>query len=728
METLKINNKENIANSYGLTPTLPFDVEGVLVEKKGKDLKIEKTIDNKTVQYSLRVKEDIVGLTGETIKIDKENIVSAKVEEKEDKEEPEINNDVKKAEDIIRDLGLESSEENIRAVKFLIKNGIPATKENIMSYLKSKEYLEKIVEELDINSYAKLMDRGISLEDESLQKIAEALDELNGKNSFSLRRFLRLERDLTYKEAEEISREIYGQKMGKDVYDGIIALHREKIPITKENISKILETMSKIFNLKDVEDQAYVNIIKEEKVFNIDNLFKLSNYYTNGFEESNIKAEKFVSFTVLEDTNIGSLKEILKDMDLEVNDENIKVLREFIVNNMAMDKTKYEKIMSMKNAVKELMSLGTEENIAKLYKKGVDILKEDIGEIVEEIKREGEPKVERDISKELTDNIKKELENIGKIEDRDLLLLIKNEEDFTLKNIREIIDTNMENSLGLDHRLVDKVIHISNIFNAIGENLNPKLINFTLERYNSITLENLHVADQEIKAIENPVAPVENIDQGRIFEEYHRARNDLTINMVRDSIKENKEIENMPLGELNNYIQKKLNKYSEGQRIIDEIKAVKGNEDRVLPTIIKNQQPMTPKEIKEINEALSFMDNSQGESGRRRERKRERQYIEIEKAANGKDLVFQLPVNIDENNKDISIIVPNIEEGIEKEDMKFYLDLETKNLGKVSMEISVKGQEVQITLEQGDKLAENLNILENSLNALGYTYIRQVTE
>ena len=38
METLKISNKENVINSYGLKPTLPYDIEGVLVEKEGKDV------------------------------------------------------------------------------------------------------------------------------------------------------------------------------------------------------------------------------------------------------------------------------------------------------------------------------------------------------------------------------------------------------------------------------------------------------------------------------------------------------------------------------------------------------------------------------------------------------------------------------------------------------------------------------------------------------------------
>ena len=85
MEMLKISNKDNLINNYGITPTLPYDIEGELVEKNGKDIKVQKTIDNKTVEYSLRLKQEIVGELGDNISIKKENIVSVKVEEKEEK-------------------------------------------------------------------------------------------------------------------------------------------------------------------------------------------------------------------------------------------------------------------------------------------------------------------------------------------------------------------------------------------------------------------------------------------------------------------------------------------------------------------------------------------------------------------------------------------------------------------------------------------------------------------
>ncbi len=743
METLKVNNTENIINSYGLKPTLPYDIEGVLVEKNGKDIVVEKTIENKSIQYSLRLKEEIGNSIGETIEIPKENIVSVKVEEKKVEENQYDNEDqshLRKAEDIIRELGLEFTEANIRLIEFLLRNGISITKDSVNSYVKSREYLEKIIDNIDADSFVKLMERGIDIEEENIQKIAETLEEISNEKTFSLKRFLRLERDLTYKEAEEIAKKKYGQKMGKDVYDTIIALHKAKLPITKENINKSIEIMSKIHNLKSIQDETYIKIIKEEISFSIDNLYKLNNSYTNTDIDINFNAKNFESFTIVQDTSIDSLKEMLMGLNIEVNSENINILREFIVNDMVMDRPKYEKIISMKNTVKELINLLDEEEIARLTKKGVNTLEEDIFKLVDEIKKEDNSQPIDVSNHRKIEEIRKDLSILGKIRDEDLLTLIKNNEDFTIKSIREIINTNMDTALNLEDKTLNKAIYISNIFNSLGEELNSKLVSFTLYKYSSPTLENLYMSKQEINTSGETIVPVDTIDRGSIFQEYIKARNSLTVNIIKESIKENKALENMPLSQLNNYIQRKVNRYKESARIVKEIKDIRGNEERVLPTILKNGLPMTIKEIREIkslldnlglnknhdekpenNEGLiNISDNSSMDMNRENEERPEEEYIEIEKVVD-KDLVIQLPIEIDEEYKDLNIIIPDINKGIDKDNMNFYLNLETKNLGQVKLEIKVVEKEVQINIKEGSSLKDNLNLLEVGLNKLGYS-------
>lgn len=778
MDTLKINNKENIVNTYGLTPTLPYDMEGILVEKKGKDIKIEKTIDNKTVEYSLRLKEEIVGQTGDHVKIEKENIVSAKLEEKEkpktDKEE------TRKAEDIIRELGLEFTEENMRMIEYLLKSGISVTKDTINSYLKSKEYLKNIVESIDPDSLVQLMDRGIDLEGENLQKIAETLEQVKDeKPSFSLKRFLRLERDLTYKEAEAIGKEIYGQKMGKDVYDTIIALKREKLPITKENIDKTIEVMSKLYNLKSVKDEAYINILKEDKNFNLENLYKLNNSYTEATTPSNVAARNFEIFTIAKETTIEGLKKVLQDLDIEDTADNIGLLREFVVNDMNMDKENYNKVIYMKESLKELIDLLDQEQIVNLNKRGIDPLKENIYDLVKEIKNRSKEELEESLTDERIKEISKDLEALGNIKDRDLLQLIKKGEDFTLKSIKEIIDTNLKKSIALENKTLDRTIHIANILNTLGENLKSDTISFTVRKYQFPTLENLFISHGEVKEVQ-AIEPIDKLEETFIFEEYLRARNSLTTNIIKESIKEGKVLEAMPLNELNSFIEKKINRYKESHRLAKEIKGIKGNEERLLPLIMKNELQMTLKEIKDINsfmkeekslgsilkdmmdsnnqeykeelkegikllqekisttlkngedvkedykELMNFLNNSYN-SSEDRERPKE-EHFKIQKKISKKDLVFQLPISMDNEYKSLNIIVPDANKAIDKNNMNFFISLDTKNLGVVTIDIEVRGKEVRLDLNDETKLNNNLSSLKEGLQKLGYNLVENKRE
>ena len=130
MEAIKLNNKENIIEAYGIKPQLFYHIEGNLIENNGKDIKIEKTVDNKNIIYSLRVKEEIVGELGNKVLINKENILSVKVEEKEENKTALSLN----KEEIIKKLGLENNEKTKEAIKYLIDNEIPIKRENLESF------------------------------------------------------------------------------------------------------------------------------------------------------------------------------------------------------------------------------------------------------------------------------------------------------------------------------------------------------------------------------------------------------------------------------------------------------------------------------------------------------------------------------------------------------------------------------------------------------------------
>lgn len=779
MEILAIKNKDSIINSYGITPTLPFDVEGVLLEKNGKSIKIEKTLNNKVVEYSLRLKEEVEENLGQDIKVRKEDIVSYKVEEKEEKIKD--TEEAVRAEEIINELGLEYTEENIRMIEHLLKNGIQITKTNIKSYVKSREYLNKVIDKLDTTNSIKLMEKGINLEEESLQKIAEALESIEDqKPAKFLRKILKLDKELTYKEAEIISKEIYGQKMGKDIYDTIIQLHKEDIPITKENIDKTMEVLKKLKNLKTVENDSYVKILNEEKKFNIENLYRENNSYTTTSINVNQDAKDFESFTILEETNIDNLKTILSDLEIEETHENLNILREFIVNDMNIDKDKYEEIISMKTAVKDLLELLDTKDISKLNRDDRNILEENIYSLVDEFKKEDIAKktLVESTEKEIevnTDELKEQLKSLGDIKDKDLLNLIKKGEDFNLKSINNIIETDSLKGSNIEEKTLGKTIHISKIFNNLGEKLNSSSISLTLKNRETLSLENLYknevIADARRLNIEENKQEINFIQ-----EEYFKLRNSLTTNMIKESIKEGKIIEQMPINELNKFIEKKINRYKEISEITNDIKSIKGNEEKVIPLIMKNKLDMTIKEIRDINNFLNgekalvnilkdttnsrnakykegykeavkllgekisdsikngdkslkedykklinTLDNPKGEDRNNNHNPKRDEYIKMQKKLSKKDMVLQIPIKIDNEYKNLNLIVADVNKGVDKNNMRFFISLSTDNLGLVDMDIQVKGREVEISMAQENiPIGNRIVDLKKSLEEIGY--------
>ena len=175
MQAINLNKKGNMIDAYSLRPTLPYDVEGTLVEKDGKNIVVESKIENKNVSYSLKLKEEIQAKLGEKVNVKKENIVGINKQKLKEEKEKSIN-----TEEVIKRLDLEDTGETRKAIEHLVDNDIPVTKENLDSFFMSKQYLEEIVDNMDYDSCIKLLDKDINLKEDSLQKIAESLLEVKG--------------------------------------------------------------------------------------------------------------------------------------------------------------------------------------------------------------------------------------------------------------------------------------------------------------------------------------------------------------------------------------------------------------------------------------------------------------------------------------------------------------------------------------------------------------------
>ncbi len=786
MEAVNFNTKENIINGYGMKPTLFYDVEGVLVAKDGKDIKIDKMVGDKKVFYSLKLKEDIQIQLGDMVKIDKENIIYMKVEEKK-KEQNSLDK-----EDLIKRLDLQDNEETRSGIEHLLSHQIPITKENLESFFMSKKYLEEIIHNIDFDSCVKLLDMNIDLEEDSLQKIAKALAQIKESDEkLSLKELLNLDRKLSYKEAEEIAKDIYGRTMGRDIYDSIMALHKEKLPITKENIERIMEVMDKLHHLKEYEGETLIKAFKEELPINIETLYKYKHSYNHDNLNENITSPLYERFTIEKEQSIEELLSLLKDINMAQNQENIKLLREFIISGVEVTKENFEKILNMKAYLKELTNLLDEEVTAKLMDEGIDPLKEDIRDLVDRIKGQvyvKESKTLHGIMEGL-----EEIEGLITITDRELLSLIKNEKDFKIENLKEIINTNVQPSEDVDGKIIEKTITISNIFKTL-EELNSGTIAFAVKRYTNITLNNLY--NSQIELTTNRVGIIEHVskvEENLIRQEYLNAKANIKLSLIEESVKDDIELENLPLEELNQYIYKKTNRYKEVGDLVDRIRYLKGKEEFLIPRIMKGDIHMSIGQLDNINSIFNYgngignifdqMLNGQNTNNydgikeeiqiletkikdfstslkRGKEDVKEtykemldsfkdlnhsfnsdkgnkdenigkvEEYLKLQNQLSKEDLILQVPVSTEKGYKNVNLIVPNIRKGIDKDNMMFYFNLDTEHLGQVKFNLEVKNDKISIYIETGkdEVILNNKHLLEEGLSRIGYALEKIETE
>ncbi len=246
-----------------------------------------------------------------------------------------------------------------------------------------------------------------------------------------------------------------------------------------------------------------------------------------------------------------------------------------------------KKIIQMKESLQEFLELLNENTIAKLIDRDIDILNTEIEKLIDIIKNEESDN--ENINTRGNAKILKDIEELKAITDRELFQLIKSGgEDFKIENLQEIIDTNLELKEDLNSKSAEKVLILNNIYNTLDE-LDSNTINFAITKHNSTSLNHLYEANVQLKEMgEVLVETINPTEESIIRQEYLNAKANTSLNLIRISIKEGVALEHMPLDELNKYIDKKVNRYREIDKIAEEIKSIKGGkEDYLIPKIIK---------------------------------------------------------------------------------------------------------------------------------------------
>jgi hypothetical protein len=657
------------AQSYYGGVSSSFKIRGTLVEKHENTIKINIGKD-KIIEAQL--KEPIEGEVGETVIIDKKDILESRLCN-EDTVEETIS--IEEGRETLQKLNLPVNEETKEALQALENYGVDITKENIQDFIVSKTNLEKVIQGLDYDTAIKLMDKNINLEEESLEKIVEILEEVKEeKEGFSLFKLLGLKKDMTTGEAEKISERIYGSKMGKDITDIIKALDKAGADITKKNIDTVDRIFSKVDNLQDIEDDTVIDAIKNKIDTTIDNLYKLKNavvkniiaveekvsqWATNAYE-----ATSFSNYTITEkDLKLmeEDIKDLLTSLDIKVTEESMSLAKDLVKAGLEISKENIEKVTNIKEALKELQGSLDYEKLATLIKSGIEIEKEEITSLAKLLKEGLETANIEDtnLEGEKIEGILNTIEKLQKIEDHQLLELIKKGVDFKLGKLQFLTSNgNQEKFLlqtkGLDEgiqtlvhqhvRTITTLNKLENLdFNSIAYHMNSKLPttleglvlsqsqapvkvlevsqetiikNHIISRGITLGLEGNQQDVEGAKALISNNIPFNRENIMRLYEinnHIENIRDRLSSHMLRELTYSGRVVENMEIEELSNYVMKEVQegvnteKHQSLKGLIKNLEGAYPQREGILSLFMKNAIPLNLKEV----EQMSFFLNNQ---------------------------------------------------------------------------------------------------------------------
>lgn len=386
------NNKANLdkkitSNPYEDIASSNMIIKGSIIKKDGKNIRIQLG-DNKTKEiFDVVTKNNLSVKQGEMLTIKKSEIetitkISNESLEKEKEREKKEIEELKKED-------LQPTKENIDALKNLKNSEIPVTKENILRFATIKNSLTDFTQNINLNTLAMLMNKGYDIENiplSQLDKIVKDESILQDKKISALEN--KVNTTISYDEARDISTKLYSSQMGKDIQDIIISLKKNDIEITKENVDKIYDTFSKLYDLKEINNDNIIKTLEvDDSNVSIDLLYKVKNYITtSSVSVSSVKYTENITNN-LTDEDIEKMMPDIENLleKIGIDKKDIDIAKAILKNNSQINKENVEEIKEIREVLSQIQELMDKNVAGMLIKSGVDISSMDIKQLLKEI-------------------------------------------------------------------------------------------------------------------------------------------------------------------------------------------------------------------------------------------------------------------------------------------------------------------------------------------------------
>lgn len=255
--------------------------------------------------------------------------------------------------------------------KFLDKNNQPSVKESILYTNKVKSnlsHLSNTITEKDLHKFENI---GINPKNIDVTTFSDYLNDSLGidksdDNTLDKKTLKEI------KEEKEKSMKMDLNMNGVDEEDNFRfddILSNIGLLITDKNISTLKNVKDKIESIENIDKDTALNIIKKGDKVTIEDLY--TSKYTRFSNKENINIENI--------DNIDSqIENILKQNNIEINDENMSIAKDFIKNEIDISSENIEKYKKLENIKESLNIKDILEKCAKNILKNENVLNVEI--------------------------------------------------------------------------------------------------------------------------------------------------------------------------------------------------------------------------------------------------------------------------------------------------------------------------------------------------------------
>lgn len=357
--------------------------EGDILTGYIKDLKDNSYIIDIEDKITINADKDkIIGNVGDTIYfkvIDDNNTLKQIVETEDEKNINEITEDIsiqseenKPKNRVKRSLDdfVEINKVQQQYKKYLDKNSQPSVQENILYTNKVKNKLSHISNTITKEDLQKFANSGVNPKNLDMMSFSDYLNDSLGVDTEKNTLDEKTLKEIKEEKAKSMKMDLNMNGVDEEKMFRFEAFLSEMgLPATEKNISTLKNVKEKVESIENLDKETALNVIKNSNKTTIEDLY--TSKYKKVSNMSNINIDNIENLD-------SQIENVLTQNNIEVNDENINIAKDFIKNEIDVTNNNIEKFKKLQNLKENIDIKDILEKSAKNILKNENILNVEI--------------------------------------------------------------------------------------------------------------------------------------------------------------------------------------------------------------------------------------------------------------------------------------------------------------------------------------------------------------